>query len=519
MAAPAPPVRLRGFQIDAARVPESAAYYRRLIDFCRDWGLNAILFRLTDDQGAALRFRSHPELLTHRHALTPDEARELARYADSKGVQLIPEIESFGHSRYISGASPHADLADQEPGKTAFRGLVPNHPRTLRLLADLYREAAGIFSSAYLHGGCDEVNWGGSAYSRKALETRTRSQVVAGHLNALNRIARGLRKEFIVWGDQVLRKDPAILKLLDKTIVIHDWDYAERDPAAVRRHAQAALDEGLRVVGGPALGWCRWGPRVGREQLANIDAFAEAYRPLDPARALGVIVTNWLPSRYLQDSIWDSIAYAAVAVAEGPAAARASAFPRFVERHYGAAWDETWSEVFRGAYQLAPNRPACSPSAMGPCLPAPWRNQAELAEVLRKGRAGVPPFRSVLDRLARCRPAVRRNLDHFRSFRLSLEYLDHLFLRDAALADVIRDPQWKPETLAGAVCAIARRDRELFASLQADWDRGRPADSPFKTAPGFDFEPEDQLVFRMGEAAAFSSRLARDPGLLKRILP
>jgi Glycosyl hydrolase family 20, catalytic domain len=85
--------RLRGIMVDAARLPEPLSYYRRLIDFGCEWGLNALVLRLTDDQGSALRFRGHPELLTHRHALKPDEARELAAYGEQQGVMVIPEIE------------------------------------------------------------------------------------------------------------------------------------------------------------------------------------------------------------------------------------------------------------------------------------------------------------------------------------------------------------------------------------------------------------------------------------------
>jgi hypothetical protein len=40
--------RLRGLMIDAARLTERPDYYRRVIDFCQDWKLNTILFRLTE---------------------------------------------------------------------------------------------------------------------------------------------------------------------------------------------------------------------------------------------------------------------------------------------------------------------------------------------------------------------------------------------------------------------------------------------------------------------------------------
>src|SRR5579883_2810618 len=83
---------------EAGRVPEDPSYYRRAIDFCREWNMNAYLISLADDQGCALRFKSHPELITHKNSLTHEQARDLARYAQQRGVELIPEIESFGHT-------------------------------------------------------------------------------------------------------------------------------------------------------------------------------------------------------------------------------------------------------------------------------------------------------------------------------------------------------------------------------------------------------------------------------------
>src|ERR1700749_383790 len=49
------PVRqkMRGLMVDAGRVPESIDYYRRVIEFCADWELNTLHFRIADDQGSA----------------------------------------------------------------------------------------------------------------------------------------------------------------------------------------------------------------------------------------------------------------------------------------------------------------------------------------------------------------------------------------------------------------------------------------------------------------------------------
>ncbi len=191
--------KMRGLMVDAGRVPESLEYYRRVVEFCADWELNTLHFRLADDQGSALKFNSVRGLVSHKNAFTPEQLRNLAEYAQARGVNLIPELESFGHTGYITRSDAYAHLLDRETqGPSEFTGVIPVHPETLQLFGRLYREVATIFPSIYLHGGCDEVNWGGSTLSRKALETKTRARIWAEYLNSLNQITAGLGKQLIV---------------------------------------------------------------------------------------------------------------------------------------------------------------------------------------------------------------------------------------------------------------------------------------------------------------------------------
>jgi hypothetical protein len=504
----ASPEPLRGLMVDAARLPEKSAYYMRLIDFCRDWNLNALLFRLTDDQGSMLRFPSHPELVTHLHALTPEEARALARYGEKQGVTVIPEIESFGHSRYITATRKYAHLADRQPGgRSEFVGLIPVDPETLALMRDLYREVARIFPSPYLHGGCDEVSWGGSELSRRALKTKSRAEIWAEYLNSLSDICRGLGKEMIVWGDFVAHKEPAILPRISKRIIVMDWQYYVTDPKPLAQLAKRVMNHGLRVIGAPAIISCEWGPRAGELQLRNIDAYADAYLGLrQNTRSLGVIVTNWVPTRYLQRSLWDTFAYAAVDVNEGSRSARQSAFRRFSERFYGASWNADWQEAFITYYRITPNRHSCAPEWQGPRLPVPWANQADLRRTLGAGLIEAPSFKQLRARLASIESGVHRNEADFASLALSAEYLEYVYWRDAA---VRKSAKTRESGSAGALIrTIADRDRRLLEKLNAEWIVGRFDDSPGKLDPLVALGPADQLIFRMRQAAEFSGKLA-----------
>jgi len=511
--------RLYGLMADAARAPEDPSYYRRAIDFCHEWNMNAYLISLADDQGCAFRFKSHPELITHKHALTHEQARELAEYASKRGVELIPEIESFGHTRFITGVPQYAQLQDaMTGGRSNFSAVSPVAPETLKLFSDLYREVAEVFPSRYFHGGCDEVNWGGSEISRKALKTKSRDEIWAEYVNSLNHVARGLGKELIVWGDFVLHKQPGVLPRLNKDIIIMDWQYYMTDPKPLEQAARKVVDTGLRVIGAPAIISCRWGVRAGDNALRNIDAFADAYRRIDSPRVLGVIVTNWMPSRYIQRSLWDTYAYSSVALNEGSSVARASAFRRFVERFYGAEWNENWSDIFTTLYEITPNRKSCSPAWMRPVLPVPWRSDDELKAAAGSGMLNAPPFRRLLSQLVFSEAQVRDHFDDFLTFKLSVEYLEHVFWRNTVLVEEAARPQRTPESAEALIRTIAERDQRLLKRLDASWNKGRASDAAARTGTVFDLGPGDQLLYTFQQAATFSKQLAQAPERFAHLL-
>jgi hypothetical protein len=512
------PKKIRGIMVDAARVPETLDYYRRVINFCADWRLNTVHFRLADDQGSALRFNSVSGLVLHDHAFTTAQIHELARFASTRGVDLIPELESFGHTGFITRSKAYAHLLDAtSDGSSDFTGVIPVHPETLHLFAKLYGEVAQIFPSVYLHGGCDEVNWGGSAFSQQALQSKSRPQIWAEYLNALNHIAEGLGKQFIVWGDFVLHKEPEILNRLNKSIIVMDWNYWDTSADKFRDALEQVKAHGARAIGAPGLISYRWGARPGTDQLLNIDAFARAYLKEDDPGSLGVILTNWVPSRYLQSSIWDGFAYAAVAFNEGTAEAQKSAFRHFVERHYRTEWNEDWSSAFRLIYDAAPQFGE-NPQApgLGLIMPIPWSTDAELQAALKKRPPSTNPFDRLRGLLASLRPSVHANHSDFQAFALCVGYLEYVLWRESTIQK--RGDKISRADAAALIREVAAKDHQLAAALSEDWDHGRPADSAGKTKPLFGMAPKDQLVFQFTLAAEYSASLSRNPARFFQLL-
>ncbi len=230
-----------------------------------------------------------------------------------------------------------------------------------------------------------------------------------------------------------------------------------------------------------------------------------------------MILTNWVPSRYVQNSIWDGFAYAAVAFNEGTATAQQSAFRRFVQRHYRAEWNENWNKAFQLIYDAAPGFGEHAPSAgLGLHMPVPWSTDAELQALLKKRTPGSNPFTHLQGLLASLRSSVHAHYSDFQAFALCVEYLEGVFWRES----MVREQAGKIDRAGAAalIQKIAARDHQLAAAFAKDWDDGRFPDRSAKTEPLFGMEPKDQLVFQFTRAAAYSASLAQNPDRFFQLL-
>jgi hypothetical protein len=348
--------------------------------------------------------------------------------------------------------------------------------------------------------------------SRKALQTKTRAQIWAEYLNSLDRMSQDLGKKFIVWGDFVLHKEPEILSQLNKKIIIMDWNYWDNNSARIRGSFEKIAANGSRGIGAPALVNYKWGPRAGTEQLRNIDAFVDSYLATHDPNSLGVILTNWIPSRYIQNSIWDGFGYAAVAFNQGTATAQTSGFRRFVEKHYSAAWSEVWEEAFQLIYDDAPYVEGReTDSWMGLRLLVPWSDDEQLVALMKDESPRPNPFTQLRSLLVQLEPLVLKNLSDFQAFALCVEYLEKMFWREAIIIEYATARSLNQATSGLLIQNIAERDREIADALSRDWDRGRSPQSTAKLGPVFGLQAKDQLLFQWERAAAYSASLASHP--------
>jgi hexosaminidase len=169
----APVYAWRGLMLDSARHMQSPAFIRSMIDWMAWHKLNVLHWHLTDDQGWRLEIRKYPRLTSvgawrvepngERYGgfYSQEEVRDIVRFAATRHVQIVPEIDMPGHATAAIAAYSALGSGTETPRVTPNWGVL-NHlfnvePETFRFLDDVLAEVVGLFPSPIIHIGGDEA--------------------------------------------------------------------------------------------------------------------------------------------------------------------------------------------------------------------------------------------------------------------------------------------------------------------------------------------------------------------------
>lgn len=262
-----PRFKWRGLMLDCSRTFVSIPYLKRTIDRLAFYKMNVLHLHFTDDQGWRMDMKSRPLLKekSTRFAerfhepeefqgyYSQEEMADLIAYAEKKHVQLIPEIESPGHSYAALYAYPELsctqDIKHVFPfwqGERVTKDVFcVGNPGTYAFFKDVIAETASIFPSPYLHLGGDEVHRDRWKECEKCQHLIQSGQVkdtesLQGHfMKTVADYARQSGKRPIAW-DEIIRDTTGNIS---KDWVIMVWrDWSKPNPAI------EALQRGHEVV-------------------------------------------------------------------------------------------------------------------------------------------------------------------------------------------------------------------------------------------------------------------------------
>lgn len=280
----------RGYMLDVSRdkVPTMESLYF-LIDQLADWRINEL--QLYTEHTFA--YRNHSVVWENASPLTAMEIRDLDAYCLKKGIDLVPNQNSFGHMENWLKHDEYLDLSECETdcktiwGTRKRTALAPTNPKSLELMQELYAELLPNFTSKYANIGGDETVELGLGKSKALSDDIGKGQVYLNFLKKLNTeiIKNGKQTQF--WGDIVLNH-PELIKDIPKNMIALVWGYDATYPFEenLAKFHEADLD--FYVCPGTSS----WRSEIGRNENAfiNLKNGAIAGKKYE---AKGYLIADW----------------------------------------------------------------------------------------------------------------------------------------------------------------------------------------------------------------------------------
>jgi len=232
-----PRFKHRGFMLDVTRHFFPIDEIKKFIDVLSFYKINNLHLHLTDDQGWRIEIKKYPKLqeiaafrdetlIGHLLTDTPhvykkeryggyytqEQLKDLVAYANSRFINIIPEIETPGHATAAIAAYPQLGCTNNTNLKPSgkwgiFEDIYCPKEETFEFLENVLLEVINIFPSKYIHIGGDEVpfkQWKNSEIAQKVMKENNLRDEQALHNYFINRIGAFLRKhnrEIIGWDE------------------------------------------------------------------------------------------------------------------------------------------------------------------------------------------------------------------------------------------------------------------------------------------------------------------------------
>ena len=236
-----PRFQYRGLMLDVSRHFFNADYIKKTIDRLAMLKMNVLHLHLVDDQGWRIEIKKYPKLTevgawrvdqenkhwnaretvdanqkgTYGGFLTQEDLKGIVAYAQTKNVEIIPEIEMPAHVSSAVAAYPELSCFNKHIGVPSG-GVWPitdiycaGKDSTFKFLEDVLDEVMTIFPSKYIHIGGDEAtktNWKTCPYCQKRIKTEGLKNVEELQSYFVKRIEKYINskgKKLIGW-DEIL---------------------------------------------------------------------------------------------------------------------------------------------------------------------------------------------------------------------------------------------------------------------------------------------------------------------------
>ncbi|WP_224995671.1 beta-N-acetylhexosaminidase [Cesiribacter sp. SM1] len=244
----------RGLMIDVARHFQPMEVIKRNLDGMAAVKMNVLHLHLTDDQGFRVESKVYPqfhEKASEGEYFTQEQIKEIIRYADARGIRVVPEFDVPGHATSWVVAFPELASA---PGPYTLENnsgvfdptLDPTNEKTYEVLQGFFAEMAALFPDPYFHIGGDEnegKQWDANAKIQAFMKKNKLADNHELQTYFNNRIISFLEKK----GKKVIGWDEILQPNLSKSSVIQSWRGAEGLAQAAKQGYTTILSNGYYI--------------------------------------------------------------------------------------------------------------------------------------------------------------------------------------------------------------------------------------------------------------------------------
>ncbi|QDW22522.1 beta-N-acetylhexosaminidase [Flavobacterium sp. KBS0721] len=237
----------RGLMIDVSRHFQPIDVIKRNIDGLAAMKMNVFHWHLVDDQGWRIEMKKHRKLIdlaSDGMYYTQEEIKNIVKYADERGILVVPEIDVPGHGSAILTAYPEigskvitltGGTSEKNIQGTAITTygvernagifsptLDPSNPKTYQLLSEIFDEVCPLFPGAYFHIGGDE-NEGKDWDANPKIQEFMKKNKLANNHELQTYFTMQLVPMLKKHGKQLMGWEEILTKNMSKDAIIHSW--------------------------------------------------------------------------------------------------------------------------------------------------------------------------------------------------------------------------------------------------------------------------------------------------------
>ncbi|KAK0487111.1 N-acetylhexosaminidase [Armillaria novae-zelandiae] len=251
--ADAPVYPYRGFMLDTARNFFPVSDIKRTLDAMSWVKMNTFHWHVVDSQSFPLQVAEFPDLSTKgayssSSVYSTSDIKDIVAYAAARGIDVIAEFDTPGHTAIISEAYPdHIACAGATPWGTYANEPPAGQLRiassaTVNFTTSLVSAISSMFTSKYFSTGGDEIN--ANCYTEDAATQadlsasgQTFTQALSSFTESTHSALRAAGKTPVVWEEMVL--DYNVTSLGNDTVVMV-WISSD--------HVAAVAEKGYKLV-------------------------------------------------------------------------------------------------------------------------------------------------------------------------------------------------------------------------------------------------------------------------------